>query len=55
MFTLSIALLALGIICAAFGVLGVAGNFAIVAAVVLLLLSGGSMVAYWRRRPADAT
>jgi len=52
MFTLSIALLALGIICAAFGVLGVAGKLAIFASVALLLMAGFSMFTYWRRRPA---
>ena len=52
MFTLSIALLALAVIFAVFGVLGVAGNTVIVAAVVLLMVSGASMFAYWRRRPA---
>lgn len=52
MFTLSIALLALAVIFAAFGVLGVAGPLVIVAAVGLLLMAGASMVAYWRRRPA---
>lgn len=52
MFTLSIALLALAVICAAFGILGVAGKMAIVASVGLLAMAGGSMFAYWRRRPA---
>ncbi len=52
MFTLSIALLALAVICAAFGVLGVAGKAAIVFSVGFLLMSGLSMFVYWRRRPA---
>lgn len=51
MFTLSIALLALGLILALFGLLGVAGTSAIVASVVFVLLAAGSMLAYWRRRP----
>lgn len=51
MFTLSIALLALALILAAFGVLGVAGAATIVASVVLLLMAATAMVAYWRRRP----
>lgn len=52
MFMLSIALLALAIIFAAFGILGVAGYIAIVGSVALLLMSAASMFAYWRRRPA---
>ena len=52
MFTLSIALLALGIIFAAFGFLGVAGYSAIVGSVLLFAMSAVSMVVYWRRRPA---
>jgi hypothetical protein len=51
MFTLSIALFALAIIFAAFGVLGVAGKMAIVASVGLLLMAGFSMFKYWQRRP----
>ena len=52
MFTLSIALLALALVAAAFGFLAGAGGAAIVASVVLLAMSATSMVAYWRRRPA---
>jgi hypothetical protein len=52
MFALSTALLALAIICAAFGVLGVAGKMAIFASVALLLMAAFSMFTYWRRRPA---
>jgi len=44
--------LALALICAAFGILGVAGKMAIIAAVGLLLIAGFSMFIYWRRRPA---
>jgi len=51
MFTLSIALLGLGLILGAFGVLGVAGVNAIIASVVVLLAAWFSMVAYWHRRP----
>jgi hypothetical protein len=52
MFTLATALLALAVICFAFGILGVAGYVAIVASVALLLMAAASMVVYWRRRPA---
>ena len=51
MFALSIALLALALIFAGFGVLGVAGAGTIVVSVVLLLMAATSMVVYWRRRP----
>ena len=51
MFTLSIALLALALILAAFGLLGVAGVSTIVASVMLFLMAAASMVIYWRRRP----
>lgn len=53
MFTLSIALLALGVILG-FGILGVAGSSALVGSVVLLLAAALSMVVYWRRRPQTA-
>lgn len=55
MFMLSIALLALAVIFALFGVLGVAGHNALIMSVVLLAMAVGSMIAYWRRRDATAS
>lgn len=50
MFMLSTALLALAVIFALFGLLGVAGSSALIVSAVLLLMAVASMIAYWRRR-----
>lgn len=54
MFALSIALFALALILALFGLVGVAGVSTIVGSVILLGMAVGSMLVYWRRRARTA-